>query len=84
MLPLVYPKLYEASKKYILVCEYHNPTPVSVSYRGYEVRLFKRDFAGEIMKKYLDLKLVDHGFAYKGNPIFPQDDITWFLFKKSN
>jgi pseudaminic acid biosynthesis-associated methylase len=77
----VYRVLYENSKKYILVAEYYNPTPVSIHYRGYEDRLFKRDFAGEILEKYKDLTLVDYGFSYhKGK--FPQDDITWFLMEK--
>jgi pseudaminic acid biosynthesis-associated methylase len=83
MLDLVYEKLYKASSKYILIGEYYNPTPLSISYRGHEDRLFKRDFAGDIMKKYADLKLVDYGFAYKGDPTFPQDDITWFLLEKT-
>ena len=82
MLNKVYEKLYEASKKYILVCEYYNPSPVEVSYRGHKARLFKRDFAGELMEKYPDLILVDYGFAYRKDPAFPQDDITWFLMKK--
>jgi spore coat polysaccharide biosynthesis protein SpsF len=82
MLPLVYQKLYEASSKYILVCEYYNPSPVSISYRGHSDRLFKRDFAGEMLDTYADLHLVDYGFAYKRDTSFPQDDITWFLLKK--
>lgn len=82
MLNKVYEKLYEASKKYILVCEYYNPSPVAISYRGHLDRLFKRDFAGELMEKYPDLTLVDYGFAYRKDPAFPQDDITWFLMKK--
>ena len=84
MLDLVYEKLYNGSSKYILIGEYYNPTPLSISYRGHEDRLFKRDFAGDIMKKYLDLKLVDYGFAYNGDPTFPQDDITWFLLEKTS
>ena len=32
----------------VLMAEYYNPVPVSVSYRGNEERLFKRDFAGEL------------------------------------
>ena len=48
-LPEVYRKLYEASSDYICVAEYYNPTPVSVNYRGHSDRLFKRDFAGELM-----------------------------------
>lgn len=82
MLHIVYQKLYEASKKYILVCEYYNPSPVAIKYRGHSDRLFKRDFAGELMDKYSDLVLVDYGFSYRRDPAFPQDDITWFLMEK--
>ena len=82
MLQTVYEKLYTASSRYILVCEYYNPSPVAINYRGHEDRLFKRDFAGEMLEKYPDLKLVDYGFAYKRDTVFPQDDITWFLMEK--
>lgn len=82
MLDKVYQKLYEASARYILVCEYYNPSPVAINYRGHSDRLFKRDFAGELMDKYSDLTLVDYGFAYKRDPAFPQDDISWFLMEK--
>jgi pseudaminic acid biosynthesis-associated methylase len=82
MLDDIYQKLYNASEKYILICEYYNPVPVTISYRGHTDRLFKRDFAGEMMEKYADLKLVDYGFSYRKDPAFPQDDITWFLLKK--
>lgn len=83
MLPTVYEKLYQASSRYILVCEYYNATPVAISYRGHADRLFKRDFAGEMLEKYPDLKLVDYGFSYIRDAAFPQDDITWFLMQKS-
>jgi spore coat polysaccharide biosynthesis protein SpsF len=82
MLSLVYEKLYKISKKYILVCEYYNPSPVTVNYRGHNDRLFKRDFAGEMLEKYNDLKLIDYGFCYKRDKAFPQDDVTWFLLEK--
>lgn len=82
VLPDVYKKMYKASKKYILVAEYYSPTPVAISYRGHDDRLFKRDFAGEMLDKYPDLELVDYGFAYSRDNNFPQDDITWFLLKK--
>jgi len=82
MLPLVYEKLYASSNRYILICEYYNPSPVTVSYRGHADRLFKRDFAGEMLEKYNDLKLVDYGFCYKRDNAFPQDDVTWFLLEK--
>lgn len=81
-LSVVYEKLYQTSKRFILVCEYYNPSPVEVPYRGHSDRLFKRDFAGEMMDKYSDLSLIDYGFAYRRDPVFPQDDITWFLLRK--
>lgn len=81
-LPQVYEKIYQSSSKYILVAEYYNPSPVQVEYRGHAERLFKRDFAGEILDSYSDLKLVDYGFVYRNDPNFPQDDITWFLLEK--
>lgn len=82
-LPKVYEKLYNSASRYILVCEYYNPSPVTIDYRGQTDRLFKRDFAGEILKAYPDLQLIDYGFAYRGDPNFPQDDITWFLMQKA-
>lgn len=82
MLQTVYQKLYEASSKYILIAEYYNPSPVVIPYRGHSDRLFKRDFAGEFLDKFPDTELVDYGFAYRKDPSFPQDDITWFLLKK--
>ena len=81
-LPVVYDKLYHAVGKYLLVGEYYNPAPVAINYRGHSDKLFKRDFAGDIMDRYPDLVLVDYGFAYRRDPNFPQDDITWFLMEK--
>lgn len=81
-LPDVYEKLVNTCSRYLLVAEYYNPTPVSISYRGHSERLFKRDFAGEILERYPQLELVDYGFAYRRDPSFPQDDITWFLMEK--
>ena len=82
MLPTVYEKLYQTSSKYILIAEYYNQSPVVVKYRGNEDRLFKRDFAGEMLDKFDDLRLVDYGFIYKRDNSFPQDDVTWFLLEK--
>lgn len=80
-LPKVYELLYCSSDRYICIVEYYNPTPVEVSYRGYSERLFKRDFAGEMLDRYSDLRLVDYGFVYHRSS-FPQDDVTWFLLEK--
>jgi pseudaminic acid biosynthesis-associated methylase len=81
-LPRVYDKLVAATGKYLLVAEYYNPAPVAIPYRGHTDRLFKRDFAGEIMERYPQMQLVDYGFAYRRDPHFPQDDITWFLMER--
>lgn len=78
----VYKILYETSKRYIMVYEYYNPVPVDVNYRGNEDKLFKRDFAGEIMDKYPDLQLVDYGFTYHRDNNFIFDDANWFLMEK--
>jgi pseudaminic acid biosynthesis-associated methylase len=80
-LPLIYEKMYLSSNKWILLAEYYNPTPIGIDYRGHKDKLFKRDFAGEMMEQYPDLQLIDYGFCYhKGT--FPQDDISWFLLYK--
>lgn len=77
-----YQKIYESTEKYILIAEYYNPSPVSVSYRNFEDKLFKRDFAGDMLRIYPDLTLKNYGFRYHLDPNFPQDDINWFLLEK--
>ena len=82
LLDNLYSKIYAATKKYILISEYYNPTPVEVDYRGYSEKLYKRDFAGEMMDKYPNLHLINYGFVYHRDNIFPKDDLTWFLMEK--
>jgi pseudaminic acid biosynthesis-associated methylase len=78
----VYRKLYERSTKYVCISEYYNQKPVEIDYRGHSGKLFKRDFAGEMLDLYPDLKLVDYGFVYHRDLAFPSDDSTWFLMEK--
>jgi spore coat polysaccharide biosynthesis protein SpsF len=82
VLPKIYELLYQTSRKYILIAEYFNPTPVEVSYRGHEGKLFKRDFAGEMLDQFKDLTLMTYGFCYRRDPQFPQDNLNWFLLQK--
>lgn len=82
VLPQVYDKLVASAARYVMVAEYYNPVPVTIQYRGHTDRLFKRDFAGELMERHPQLRLVDYGFSYRRDPSFPQDDITWFLMEK--
>ena len=79
----VYNKLVASSKRYILVAEYYSPSPVAIPYRGHTEKLFKRDFAGEMMDNFSELSLKDYGFAYHRDSKFPQDDINWFLLEKN-
>lgn len=83
MLSKTYEKLYNLSKEWILIAEYYNPSPVALDYRGHHEKLFKRDFAGEMLDKFQDLELWDYGFAYHRDK-FAQDDITWFLLRRTN
>lgn len=81
-LPEAYGRLYSASCRYILVAEYYSPHPLTIPYHGHDDRLFKRDFAGEMLERFSDLDLIDYGFAYRRDNAFPQDDINWFLMEK--
>lgn len=78
----IYQVLVNSSRQYICIVEYYNPVPVEVPYRGHAGKLFKRDFAGEILDQNPNLRLVDYGFVYRRDSNFPQDDCTWFLLEK--
>ncbi|SEI24037.1 pseudaminic acid biosynthesis-associated methylase [Pseudomonas fuscovaginae UPB0736] len=82
LLVAAYEQLYQLSGRYILLAEYYNPVPVEVSYRGNSGKLFKRDFAGEMLDRYSDLQLLDYGFGYHRDRQFPIDDVNWFLLEK--
>jgi len=79
----VYDVIHGSSARYICLAEYFNPTPVSLEYRGKKDRLFKRDFAGEMLDRFADLRLLDYGFVYRRDLNFPQDDITWFVLERT-
>lgn len=81
-LPAVYESIYKSSNKYICIAEYYSPTPVELVYRGHKNKLYKRDFAGEMLDKYQDLALNKYGFVYRRDVNFPQDDINWFVLEK--
>lgn len=81
-LPDVYAKISQMSSRYVLFVEYYNPSPVEVQYRGHSGKLFKRDFAGEFLDLYPDFSIVDYGFRWRRDPMFPHDDTTWFLMER--
>lgn len=75
-------KMYHHSRKYILIAEYFNRTPVEIEYRGERNRLFKRDF-GKLFYENFPCKLVDVGFLW--GPLYDSagfDDLTYWLFEK--
>lgn len=82
---LVYKKLYDTSSKYIMLSEYYNLHSEVIPYRGYDDRIFRKDWAKEFMELYPDVELVDYNFYYHGdrNP-YIEEDTYWFLFKKNN
>ena len=76
-------RMYEMSSRYILIGEYFNRTPVMISYRGEDDRLFKCDF-GKLFVGNFDCRLLDYGFLW-GHEFDSAgfDDITYWLFEKS-
>jgi len=74
-------EIHRVSSKYILCIEYFSSTPQTVSYRGEEGLLFKRDFGGMYLDLFPDLRLVDYGFFWKRTTVM--DDSTWWLFRKA-
>ncbi len=76
-------RMFRLSSRYILIAEYFNRTPVMISYRGEDNRLFKRDF-GKLFLENFDCKIVDYGFLWGhqfDNAGF--DDVTYWLFEKN-
>lgn len=80
-LPTAYDTLYQCAARYIMVAEYYAPKPQAIPYRGVDNALWKRDFAGEILDRFPDLRLITYEFVYHRDP-YPQDDLTWFLMEK--
>ena len=55
---------------------------VTEQYKTEQGIFWAGNFAGELWDGHPNLKLVDYGFAWQRDPVFPQDDSTWFLFEK--
>jgi pseudaminic acid biosynthesis-associated methylase len=75
-------KMFDYSRRYVLMGEYFNRTPVMIEYQGQHNRLFKRDF-GKLFIETFGVNLVDYGFFW--GHIYDAagfDDITWWLFEK--
>lgn len=83
LLPKVYDILHRSCSRYICLAEYYSPRPVSIRYRDTDGILFKRDFAGEMLDRFSDLRLVNYGFTYRRDSTFRHDDINWFVLERT-
>lgn len=81
-LPIAFDRLYAASRRYVLLCEYHSPRFEALDYRGEHGLLWKGPYAEMMLEHYSDLKVRDYGFAWSRDPIAPQDDLFWALMEK--
>jgi pseudaminic acid biosynthesis-associated methylase len=77
-------KMYDYSRKYILIGEYFNRTPVMLEYQGEKDKLFKSDFGKTFLENF-NVRLIDNGFLW--GHLYDSggfDDITWWLFEKES
>ena len=77
-------KMFQLSNRYIIVAEYFNRTPISISYRGESDKLFKRDWGRFVLENF-SAELIDYGFLWGhvyDNSGF--DDITYWVFQKNS
>ena len=79
-LEAAYGEIHRVAARYILCIEYFSSTPVSISYRGHEGLLFKRDFGGMWLDLFPGLDPVANGFFWKRTAGL--DDVNWWLFRK--
>lgn len=77
-------KVILSSNRYVVIGEYFNRTPVSLTYQGEEEKLFKRDFGKFALENFSDkIKLRDYGFLW--GHLYDEggfDDITWWVFDR--
>ncbi len=81
-LPDVYNVMASCARRFVLMHEYYNPTPVEVPYRGHSGRMFKRDFAGDFLELHPGWELRAYGCTYRRDPAFAHDDANWFLMQR--
>jgi pseudaminic acid biosynthesis-associated methylase len=75
-------RMFDYSRRYVLMAEYFNRTPVMIEYQGQANRLFKRDFGRYFLENF-PVRVVDYGFLW--GHVYDAagfDDMTWWLFEK--
>jgi len=74
-------KMYNATNRWILCCEYFAPTTRPIVYRGEKDALWLDDYGGMLMRNF-SLRLLGYGFSWK--PITGLDNITFWVFEKTS
>ncbi len=82
ILDQVYQLMYSASSRHICLAEYYSPNPEEIPYRGHRGKLFRRDFAGDLLERFPDLALKGYEFMYHRDFSLAGGDATWFLLEK--
>lgn len=78
-LRLLQEKMYNASKRFVMFCEYFAPDTRAIPYRGEKDALWLDDYGKKFMDNF-DVGLVTYGFAWK--PYTGLDNITYWVFQK--
>jgi spore coat polysaccharide biosynthesis protein SpsF len=73
-------EIHRCSARWIVSVEYFADRPTEVAYRGHNEVLFKRDFGGEWLDLFPELRPVAYGFEWKR--VTGLDNLTWWLFEK--
>ena len=77
-------KVILSSNRYVVIGEYFNRTPISLTYQGEEEKLFKRDFGKFALENFSEkIALIDYGFLW--GHVYDEggfDDITWWVFER--
>lgn len=77
-------KIYNYSRKYILLAEYFSRDYEMKLYHGQMNRLFKMDFGGYVLDNF-NVDIVDYGFLWgREYDAGGFDDATWWLLEKKS
>ncbi len=74
-------EMHRVSRRFLLSIEYFSDREETVTYRGHDGQLFKRDFGGFWLDNFSDLEVVDYGFFWKR--LTGLDNLTWWLLRKT-
>jgi spore coat polysaccharide biosynthesis protein SpsF len=73
--------IYDSSRQWILLAEYHSPRFETLEYRGQDAALWKGPYAESFMDLFPTVVVRDYGFWWKRDK-YPQDNLNWWLFEK--